>query len=81
MIINSYQNKSDVVNYGDHAVNALTVLLIDYIHNFDIPNRILIDLYIKWWKVALKNTKFEIRAKRSKLSCTAQRLNGTWGLN
>ena len=43
MIINSYQNKSDV----GHAVNALTVLLNDYIYNFDIANRILIDLYIK----------------------------------
>jgi hypothetical protein len=36
MIINSYQNKSDV----GHAVNALTVLLNDYIYNFDCQNRL-----------------------------------------
>ena len=47
--VNSKQNiiSSDAVNTAGHAVNALTGLLIDFIYNLDIANRIWIDLYIK----------------------------------
>ena len=70
---NSYQNiiSSDMVNTSGHTVDTLTGLLIDWIYNFDVTNIIWMDLYIRNWKVALRNPIFrsmEIWDKRSRLS-------------
>jgi hypothetical protein len=59
-------SSTDAVNgkrWGGHAVDTWTALLIDLNDYFDIQNIIWMDLYIRDWKVTLRNQSNSVFSK------------------